>query len=110
MDRYVFPGFPVFQVRAAERLGVAATVMDGKPLAAIASLANLCAQAALADSDHVATILAEATLYSDRLIVAAEAAQMMLDEVGDARGLPRPIPARGDISATTSKPPLSPSL
>ena len=108
MNRYVFPGFPVFLARAAEQLGVDAIATAAKPPAAIASLANLCAQAATAAEDaHAAAILKEATVHIDRLVVAAKAAQMMLDEVGAARGS---IPARPTPEAPRPRRPRSSRL
>jgi hypothetical protein len=60
-------------------------------------MANLCAQASTANPAQASTILHEAAAFRDRLLVAARAAELMLDEVAlassvDAGRDPAPVP------------------
>jgi hypothetical protein len=87
MGRSAFPGFPAFLERAAELLGFAPARVRGSPPAALATLSNLCAQASTSEPGHVSQILEEAAILRDRLIVAAKAAELMMDDV--SLGQPR---------------------
>ena len=92
MCRYVFPGHPAFLAKAAEDLGLDACAA-GRPLAPLASVASLCAQASMAVPEYAPAILREAVAYHDRLRIAARAAELMLAEVGRACGPPEAPPA-----------------
>jgi hypothetical protein len=81
MGRSAFPGFPAFLEHAAKLLGFAPALVSGAPPAALAALSNLCAQASTAEPRHVPQILEEAASLRDRLIVAAKAAELMMDDV-----------------------------
>jgi hypothetical protein len=85
MDRYVFPGYPDFLERAIGELGFPVSFAWGRIPQALAGIANLCAQASDANRDHVAMILHEAASLRDQLLIASKAADLMLDEVKQAR-------------------------
>jgi hypothetical protein len=85
MDRYVFPGFPEFLERAIAELGFPLPFARGRIPEALAGLANLCAQASDTDREQAAQILREAASLRDQLLVATRAADLMLDEVTQAR-------------------------
>jgi hypothetical protein len=103
VDRYIFPGYPDFVERAIEDLGFPVPFAWGRIPQTLAGLANLCAQASVADRDHVAMILREASLLRDQILVASMAAELMLEEVTRARGAlqaePRAIPTPRDPRA-----------
>lgn len=98
MDGYVFPGHPVFIAKAVALLGLSDSDPEGKPLPPIVALANLCAQAATAELGDVEAILRQAELFHRRLLIATEAAGLMLDEVRTKRLQTDPT------SATTTGP------
>jgi hypothetical protein len=81
MGQSAFPGFPTFCERAAELLGFAPELVWGAPPAGLAALSNLCAQASTAEPRHLSQILEQAGIQRDRLIVAAKAAELMIDSV-----------------------------
>lgn len=81
MSTYQFPGLPAFLRAAAAQLGHPGAVGSARPLAALAALANLCAQAVEAEARHVPAILAQAERFRDQARLACRAAELMLDEV-----------------------------
>lgn len=97
MHPYVFPGSPVFVRQAAEELDAPGSVPFAAPNPALIALANLCAQAALADPGRVATILAHAAGFRDQLRTALRAADLMIAHVEEGRAAPagdgEPTPA-----------------
>lgn len=107
MTPYVFPGYPAFLEAAAEELGRPESAGPGRRISAIAELANLCAQASLADPGHVAGILAKAAEFRDQLATALRAAELMIADVEAGRKAdPSPTPEPGP--ATTAPRPPSP--
>ncbi len=124
MDRSSFAGFPAFLERAAGELGLGTSHARATPPAELAEMANLCAQASTAKPEHVSAILKEAAKFRDRLLVAARAAELILEEVartsmldagpmpestpvpqphnGEERGRPRP--ARPSNRTTSHRP------
>jgi hypothetical protein len=95
VDRYIFPGYPDFLERAIGELGFPVPFAWGRIPQTLAGLANLCAQASVADRDHVAMILHEAALLRDQILVASMAAELMLEEVTRARGALQAEPRAG---------------
>jgi hypothetical protein len=97
LDHSTFSGFPAFLERAAKELGLDTSHARATPPTALAAMANLCAQASTASPAHAPAILKEAASFRDRLLVAARAAELMLDEVErasmlDAGTTPTPQP------------------
>lgn len=90
MARHAFPGFPAFLDAAAEQIGRPEAARPARGTSGLSALANLCAQAALADPPHVAGILAKAEEFRDQLHAAHLAADLMLADVRAAREVPRP--------------------
>jgi hypothetical protein len=78
-------------------------------------MANLCAQASTASPAHASAILKEAGAFRDGLLVAARAAELMLDEVErasmlDAGPTPAPAPPRPRRDEDLGRPrPIRPS-
>ncbi len=93
MGHYIFPGYPAFLDGAAAELGLPSHAAGGGPPAALAAIANLCAQAATAEPGHVGQILGEAAAIRDRMLVASRAADLMLSEVARAREATDPEPS-----------------
>jgi hypothetical protein len=106
-----FPGFPAYLGRAAEELGYDPSLAAGAPPAALAAMANLCAQASTSGPGPAAAILGRAAALRDRLRVAARAAELMLDDVArattpspEAEPEARPRPARATGRAIHHRP------
>ena len=109
-----FPGFPDYLDAAAAALGHPEAAAPARRIVTLSALANLCAQASLADEGRAAIILARAEEFVVQLQVAARAAEMMLADLrpgatpttGDDP--PAAIhPVRGDLSpkpARSSRP------
>jgi hypothetical protein len=89
-----FPGYTAFLATAARRIGRPEAEVPARRIAPLSALANLCAQASLAEPAHVPPILAKAAEFRDQLHAAFEAAELMLDQLARAHGLAA-IP-RGD--------------
>ncbi len=101
MRPYVFPGYPAFLESAEAELGLPGSAIPARRISAVAALANLCAQAALADPGHVAGILAKAADFRDQLATALRAAELMIADVEAGRTPepePEPEPAPGPIA------------
>ncbi|HEY2154502.1 MAG TPA: hypothetical protein VGH33_02660 [Isosphaeraceae bacterium] len=95
MDHSTFSGFPAFLERAAKELGLGTSHARTTPPTALAAMANLCAQASTAGPARAPAILKEAATFRDRLLVAARAAELMLDEMERASmpgAGPAPVP------------------
>lgn len=84
MSTRPFRGYPEYLEVAAVELGLPETVAAARRIAALAALANLCAQAIHAEPTQVDGILAQAERFRDQLRAAARAAELIL---GDVRGL-----------------------
>lgn len=104
MPSYVFPGYPAFLETAAAELGRPESAAPARRISAISAMANLCAQAALADPGHVAGILAKAGEFRDQLATALRAADLMIADV-EAGRKPAPEPEPMPDPAA-SRPPL----
>lgn len=89
MPNFSFPGYPSYLKAAAIRLG-RSVVSDARHVAALAKMADLCAQAAEADAAHVADILHAAGEFRDQIHVAYLAAEQMLSDLREATGI-RPL-------------------
>jgi hypothetical protein len=85
LPSYVFPGFPRFLEQAATELGRPESIGPARRITPLTALANLCAQAARADTAHVDGILAKAAEFRDHLATALRAAELMLAEVEAGR-------------------------
>jgi hypothetical protein len=110
LDHSTFSGFPVFLERAAKELGLGTSHARTTPPAALAAMANLCAQASTASPVHALAILKEAAAFRDRLLVAARAAELMLDEVEQASMRdPGPTPQRRHDEGSGPPKPSRPS-
>ena len=88
MSRYVFPGHPTYLEAAAAELGRPETAAPAGRIAALTTMAHLCAQASLAEPAHVAGILARAAEFRDRIATALRAAELMLADVESGRNPP----------------------
>jgi hypothetical protein len=108
---YHFPGAVHFVERAAADLGRPVLAGAVRHLAALSSLASLCAQAVHAEASQAATILAEAAAFRDQLHAAALAADLILDDVRNGLGLseePQAIePASTEVDAVK---PVAPAV
>lgn len=89
MQRDPFPGYPPYLEAAAAALGCPEAADPARRVSTLAALANLCAQAAVAEDRAVPIILAKAEEFRDQLRVAARAAELMLDSIREARYRPR---------------------
>ncbi len=106
MSRYVFPGHPAYLETAAAELGHPESAAPARRIAALTSMANLCAQAALAQPGHVAGILAKAAEFRDQIATALRAADLMLADVEAGRQqAPGPDPASDVDPEGGEKPP-----
>jgi hypothetical protein len=81
--RYRFPGYFSYLHDAAVRLGHPEAEAPARRIAALAALANLCAQAGAAEPDQAPAILAKAAEFRDQLRIAAEAAERILVDTRD---------------------------
>lgn len=80
-----FPGYPLYLESAAQALGHPEAAGPARRVSTLAALANLCAQASIADSTAVPAILAKAEEFRDQLRIAAHAAELMLASVRRTR-------------------------
>jgi hypothetical protein len=78
VSKPLFPGFPAYLEAAAAEVGHPEAARPARRISTLAAMANLCAQAALADEVHAAGILAKASEFRDQLLVAHRAAELML--------------------------------
>jgi hypothetical protein len=85
VSRYSFPGYTAFLQEAARRIGHPEAEGPARKVATLAALGNLCAQAGDADPEHVPTIMAKAAEFRDQLHAAYQAAELMLEDVSQAR-------------------------
>ena len=109
-----FPGYPDYLDAAAAALGHPEAAIPARRIATLSALANLCAQASLADDGRAAVILAKAEEFVVQLRVAARAAEAMLADLRpDATSAPRetltaadhpPYEAPAPRSARSSRP------
>ena len=90
MARHHFPGFPAFLEVAARQIGHPEAERPARRIEALAAVANLCAQAAVAEGPHVAGILAKAAEIRDQLHAAHRAADLMLADLRSARAAGSP--------------------
>ena len=102
MSRYVFPGHPTYLEAAAAELGRPETAAPAGRIAALTTMAHLCAQASLAEPGHVAGILARAAEFRDRIATALRAAELMLADVESGRNTPPEPEARPEEPAPPS--------
>ena len=105
MSSYIFPGHPGFLESAAAELGHPESAALAGRIVPLTALANLCAQAALAEPSHVAGILAKAAEFRDQIAVALLAAERMLAAVGADRDHPSDPGASGEPSTSSSPAP-----
>ena len=99
---YKFPDSPAFLGEAAANLGLPVAAAAARGDVTLAAVANLCAQAAEADTSSVAAILTRAAGFRDRLEIALLAADLMVDAVREGRGV-IPLAARRRTASTTSR-------
>jgi hypothetical protein len=90
-----FPGYAAFLEEAARQIGHPEAEAPARRITTLSALANLCAQASLAEPAHVPSILVKAAEFRDQLHAAYEAAELMLAGVSRARGLIPEPPRRG---------------
>jgi hypothetical protein len=76
-----FPGYPAFLEAAAAELNCPEAAGPARRVSTLTAMANLCAQAAVAETGAVAGILAKAEEFRDQLRVATRAAELMLASV-----------------------------
>ena len=88
LARYPFPGSPRFLEIAARKIGKPEAARPSLKNPALSALANLCAQAADTDDDHVVDIIQKASESRDELQVALIAADLMIADVLSKRGFP----------------------
>jgi hypothetical protein len=100
-----FPGYPTFLEAAAQELGLPAAADPARRVSTVSALANLCAQAAIAEVGAVAGILAKAEEFCDQLRVAARAGELMLASIRASRGLPAAGPVELDVAEPRSNAP-----
>jgi hypothetical protein len=84
VSNYTFPGYPSFLEAAAQQIGRPGTEGPARRIATLSDLANLCAQASVADPAHVPAIMAKAGEFRDQLHAAYTAAELMIAEVDHA--------------------------
>lgn len=104
MARHHFPGFPAFLDAAAEQIGRPEAARPARQVGGLSALANLCAQAAVADASHVDGILEKAAEFRDQLHAAYLAADLMLADVRAGRRTADP-----ETSIDRPKPPAEPT-
>lgn len=85
MPRYYFPGHIAFLDAAGAESGLAYAALAARRDATLGAVANLCDQAAEAESRHVVGILAEAEALANRLRVAIRATELMLAHIRSGR-------------------------
>lgn len=107
MSRYVFTGHSSFLEAAAAELGRPESAAPARRLAALTSMANLCAQASLAPPGHVAGILSRAAEFRDHIATALRAADLMLADVEAGR---KPPPSPDPASEPSPAAPLAPRV
>jgi hypothetical protein len=93
-----FPGFTSFLEAAARQIGRPEAAGPARRITTLSALANLCAQASVAEPAHAPAIMAKAEEFREQLHAALAAADLMLDEVKRLLGLSRPA-LRGDLTA-----------
>ena len=92
MPRYYFPGHIAFLDAAGAESGFAYAALAARRDATLGAVANLCDQAAEAESRHVVGILAEAEALANRLRIAFRATELMLAHLRSGR-VPSPSAA-----------------
>jgi hypothetical protein len=90
--RYRFPGFFEYLAASSARTGLPDAELPARKNPTLSALANLCAQAGCADPAAAAGIVAKAAEFRDQLLVAYEAAELILEETRKALGLPASTP------------------
>jgi hypothetical protein len=91
--RLRFPGMSIFVAAAAHQAGLADLASSMRGVETLASLSNLCAQAAEASAAEALTILDRATRHRDILRITLWAAELMLEH---ARSGLHDIPEAGE--------------
>jgi hypothetical protein len=86
---YSFPGYTSFLEAAARQIGRPEAEGPARRITTLSALANLCAQASVAEPAHAPAIMAKAEEFRDQLHAALTAADLMLDELKRALGLDR---------------------
>jgi hypothetical protein len=92
-----FPGYTSFLEAAARQIGRPDAEGPARRITTLSALANLCAQASVAEAAHAPAIMAKAEEFRDQLHAALAAADLMLDEVTRSLGLNRPA-LRDDLT------------
>lgn len=88
MIRYRFPGFHEFLRDAAIRIGHPEAEAPARSISTLSALANLCAQAGLAEPEDAPMIVEKASEFRDQLHAAYEAAELILARTRSALALP----------------------
>jgi hypothetical protein len=99
VSNYTFPGYPSFLETAAQQIGRPGAEGPARCITTLSALANLCAQASMADPAHVPAIMAKAGEFRDQLHAAYVAAELMIAEVDKA--------LRGGLESPAARPPAS---
>ncbi len=99
MPVYYFSGYPAYLKAAAAEIGCPEAADPARRIAALAAVANLCSQASVASLADVPAILSKAGEACNHLRVAHRAAELMLIDVQNGRGI---------SPATANTPPNSP--
>jgi len=110
MNAYKFPGFSVYLQDAARKIGHPEAEGPARSIKPLSALANLCAQANIAEPKDVPAILAKAEEFRDQLHAAYQAAELVLAEVHQAlkpKPAPEPPPAPTKPMAKASRPPAA---
>jgi hypothetical protein len=107
MAKYYFPGYPAFFEAAAKINHLPELVGQAHRCPALEAMANLCAQAVEAEAEDVEEILDRASGFLDQLLVAHEAAKLMLEKVSEGLGGARSSPSEvsGDAQGPESSDP-----
>ncbi|MGE3821816.1 MAG: hypothetical protein AB7I30_20575 [Isosphaeraceae bacterium] len=104
MPRAPFPGYPIYLEAAAREIGHPEAEVPARRIATLSALANLCAQASLADRRDAPAILAKASEFRDQLHAAALAADLMLAEATRSLGGIEPeVPTSRTTSASRKR-------
>ncbi len=102
MTKPPFPGFPAFLEMAAVEIGRPEAAAPARRITTLAALANLCGQASQSDDAHVPSILAKAAEFRDQLHAAYRAAELMLADLRDRRGV-SPVEPQGRSNSSTAQ-------
>jgi hypothetical protein len=92
--KFVFAGFPRYVEVAAKRIGHPEVGLPAGRISALASLANLCAQASDSQESLVPGILDKAEEFHHQLRVATLAAELMIEDVRKGKSVHPPVPLK----------------